>query len=269
MENPDLIYVADTGNHVIRRVSFASTGNIITTVAGNNVSGFSGDGGLATTARLNAPRGVLALGSGAGILIADTGNHVVRMVSPGGVITRVAGTGIAGYTGDGGDPLNAQLNNPYQLTMENPDLIYVADAGNHAIRRIVLSSSGNLITTVAGNGVMGSSGDGGTATSARLSYPRGVVHTGSGGDFYIADTGPGTEFSTTTTSAPPATNTAPQLAAAGGVGYESDGVDPDSGSWKFTYKVKYTDAEGDAPATGYPRVRVDRSGTPVRGSPFG
>jgi sugar lactone lactonase YvrE len=177
------IYISDDKNHVIRMVD---TTGIITTVAGTGtVSGFSGDGGQASNAKLNRPRGVSCDQSGR-IYISDSSNHVIRMIDTTGIITTVAGTGtVSGYSGDGGQASSAQLFTPTGVYVDQSDRIYIADTYNHAVRMV---DTTGIITTVAGNGtVSGFSGDGGQASSAKLYHPYGV-YVDQSGRIYIADT---------------------------------------------------------------------------------
>jgi trimeric autotransporter adhesin len=175
------LYIADRWNHRIRRVD-AATGTI-TTVAGTGVAGAAGDAGPATSAQLNFPIGV-AVDSYGTLYIGDSRNNRVRRVSPTGTITTVAGTGTAGFSGDGGAGTAAALNFPAGVAVSG-NLVYVADASNNRVRRIDMSNG--RITTVAGTGGAGFSGDGGHATSAALRFPLGV--TVSSGSIYIADSG--------------------------------------------------------------------------------
>ena len=172
--------LADALNNRIRKVSAAG---IITTVAGSGGQGFSGDGGPATRAQINNPRSVVALPDG-GFLIPDSGNHRVRRVSAGGVITTVAGTGVQGFSGDGGAATAASLSIPFAVAPTADGGFLVADIGNERIRKV---SAAGRITTVAGNGLSGFSGDGGPAVAARLHHPHGVVEIGNGA-FLISDT---------------------------------------------------------------------------------
>ena len=170
----DSIYVADSGNHVIRRIT--PMADTIMTVAGTGgVPGYSGDSGIATSAKLDSPSDVFVRNTGA-IYIADTGNHAIRVISGSGTITTVAGTGTAGFSGDGGKPTSAKLNSP-------SGTIYIADTGNNRIRRVV----GDAITTVAGSDTAGFSGDGGMAINAKLNAPS-DVYLDTTGTIYIADT---------------------------------------------------------------------------------
>ena len=175
------IYIADTGNHVIRKVA-AATG-IITTVAGDGSPGSIGDGGLATAARLNSPRGIQVAANG-DLYIGDRNNNKIRKVSAAtGVITTYAGTGTAGLVN--GAAGTARFDHPQGLHLTSAGDLYVADAGNHAIRIV---SAGGAVTTFAGTGTAGYTGNGGLATNARLSAPE-AVHLAPSGDVYIADTG--------------------------------------------------------------------------------
>jgi hypothetical protein len=171
--------IADTDNERVRRVSPAGT---ITTVAGTDPGGFSGDGGPATAALLFSPTGVAVTADG-GFLIADMDNDRVRRVSPAGTITTVAGNGTEGSSGDGGPAIAAQMGIPVAVAATADGGFLIADYLNHQVRRVSLAGT---ITTVAGNGTEGFSGDGGPATVAQLNGPRGVAATPDGG-FLIAD----------------------------------------------------------------------------------
>jgi sugar lactone lactonase YvrE len=179
------LYVADTGNHKIRRVDGAT--GIITTVAGDGVAGGSGDGGPATAARLDAPAAVLVDGLGA-VLVADTGNHRIRRIDgTTGIITTVAGDGVAGSSGDGGVATSARLRAPTGLARAPAGDVYIADTGNHRVRRVDAFSG--TITNVAGTGAAGGSGDGGPALAATLADPSGLAFEpdGGAGRLHIAD----------------------------------------------------------------------------------
>ena len=173
------LYIADTKNHRIRRVD--TTGNIITVVSTGS-SGFSGDGGPALLARLNVPKGIF-MDSWGNLYIADRGNHKIRRVDTSGNITTVAGTGSSGDSGDGGLATLAQLDEPRRIFVDSSDNLYIADTRNHRIRKVDASG---IITTVAGTGSSGFSGDGGLATLAQLDEPHGVF-VDSSGNIYIAD----------------------------------------------------------------------------------
>ena len=161
--------ITDHFNHVIRLVSSNGT---ITTVAGNGTAGFSGDGGPATQAQLNLPVSVSSAGDG-GFFIGDTLNHVVRRVAPDGTITTVAGTpGTAGFIGDGGPAVNAELDHPDGVAAKADGGFIIADANNNVVRRVLPDGT---IDTVVGNVTAGFAGDGGTAISAELDHPVAVA----------------------------------------------------------------------------------------------
>ena len=172
------LYISDVDNLRIRRVT---PEGIISTVAGNGLPGSSGDGGLAVNASLSNMLG-LALDNAGNLYIADSGNRRVRKVTSAGIISTIAGTGVQGFSGDGGPATSAQLNTPASIIFSAGNL-YIADSSNQRIRRI---SSDGTITTVAGNGVTGFSGDGGPATGASLAFPLGMAMD-SGGNLYFAD----------------------------------------------------------------------------------
>ena len=175
------LYVADSGNQRIRRIDAEG---VITTIAGTGVRGSSGDGGPATEAQFAAPGGLAVDGSG-NLYVADWGNHGIRRIDAGGVITTIAGTGVRGFSGDGGPATEAQFATPTDLAADGSGNLYVADSANHRIRRI---DAGGVITTIAGTGVRGFSGDGGPATEAQIAAPGGLALDGSG-NLYVADSG--------------------------------------------------------------------------------
>ena len=168
-------------NGVVRKVSAAG---VITRVAGTGIPGNSGDDGPATNAQLNEPAGVAATADG-GFLIADPGNNVVRKVSAAGMITRVAGTGIPGNSGDDGPATNARLKFPNGVAATADGGFLIADSGNSVVRKV---SAAGMITRVAGTGTRGNSGDDGPATDAQLNEPVGMAVTADGG-FLITDSG--------------------------------------------------------------------------------
>ena len=173
------LYVADTSNHKIRMVNSAG---IITTCAGTGSSGGGGDGGPATLAQFASPTG-LALDISGNVYIADSSNNKIRMVNSAGIITTFAGAGLPSGGGDYGPATNAYLSFPVGLSVDVNCNLYIADAGNNKIR---LVSSTGIITTFAGKGIAGSSGDLGAATFSLLNYPTGVALDNIG-NAYIVD----------------------------------------------------------------------------------
>ncbi len=175
------LYIADTANHRIRKVDAAG---IITTVAGDGTTRYGGDGGPAVEAQLWGPRSVAVDGLG-NLYIADSANNRIRRVDAAGTIATVAGTGESGYGGDGGPAVEAQLRAPNSVAVDGSGNLYIADWGNHRIRKV---DAAGIITTVAGDGTRGYGGDGGPAAQAQLWHPTSVAVDGSG-NLYIADWG--------------------------------------------------------------------------------
>ena len=173
------LYIADTWNHRIRKVSAEG---IITTVAGNGISDFGGDGGPATSAQLFSPETVAVDGAG-NLFIAESGNNRIRKVSPEGVITTMAGNGTSGFNGDGGPATSAQLAFPRTVVVDAAGNLFIAGSGSR-IRKV---NREGIITTAAGNGTSGFSGDGGPAASAQFSTATGMA-VDAAGNLLIADT---------------------------------------------------------------------------------
>ncbi len=181
------VYIADENNGAIREI-LASTGYIYTVAGAGTVcagaTDYVGDGCYATDATLRLPQGVAVDGSG-NIFIADYGNDLVREVSAStGAITAVAGDLSGGYSGDGGPATSAQLYNPHRVAVDSSGNVYISDTSNNVIRKV--SSSSGYISTLAGDGTAGFSGDGGAATSAELYLPMGVALDGSA-NLYVSD----------------------------------------------------------------------------------
>jgi uncharacterized protein (TIGR03437 family) len=175
------VLVSDMSNSRVRKIM--PSGNI-DAFAGTNVQGYAGNFSNALQAQFTTPTG-LCTGLGGVVYIVDTGNHMLRKVTVDGTISTVAGTGYPGYSGDGGSALNARLTQPRGCAVDSIGDIFIADMGNHAIR--VVTPDGN-INTIAGNGNPGFSGDGGLATQALLQNPFSVA-VDQQGNVYVADTG--------------------------------------------------------------------------------
>lgn len=179
------LFIADWHNLRIRKID---TNGIITTVAGTNTSGFAGDGGLAVNAKLSSAPAAVAVDGFGNLFIADSGNNRIRKVDTNGIITTIAGTNSAGFSGDGGAATNAKLNTPYGVAVDAYGDVFISDSLNNRIRMV--DAAGN-ISTVAGAGGSGYAGDGGLATNANLYQPRGVgldLY----GNLYIAGNGSST-----------------------------------------------------------------------------
>ncbi len=172
-------FIADRSLQRIRKVD---VNGVITTVAGNGSAGFSGDGGLASNARLNNPNSV-AVDNAGNLFIADQSNHRVRMVGTNGRISTFAGNGTASYSGDGAAATNATLNSPAGVAVDAIGNLFIADQSNQRIRKV---DTNGIITTVAGKGTATYSGDGGLATNASLNNPSGIAFDAFG-NLFIAD----------------------------------------------------------------------------------
>jgi gliding motility-associated-like protein len=175
------IYLAEFAGNVVRKIN---TSGIISTIAGEALSGSSGDGGPAVNARLGAPTGVDVDAAG-NVYIADMGNSRIRKINTAGIITTIAGTIGQGYSGDGGLAIHAKLKYPYGVFVDAIGNVFFGDTGNNAVRKIDHSG---IITTVAGTGVSGYTGDGGPATDAKLASP-GDLCIGIDGSLYFNTAG--------------------------------------------------------------------------------
>jgi sugar lactone lactonase YvrE len=196
MNLPSAVVMDSRGNTIIAdqanfRLRLVDPDGIIHTSCGTGVQGYAGDGHSGTQAELNSPVGQAAPPAGRiaidrhdRIFIADTGNHAIRMVDAGGIITTVAGTGEAGYSGDGGPATQAQLNTPSDVALSSNGILYIADTMNSAVRMVAPDGT---ISTLAGTGEGGFSGDGARADLAQLDRPYGV-EVAPNGHVYVADT---------------------------------------------------------------------------------
>jgi sugar lactone lactonase YvrE len=174
-----VVYIADSAHHRIRMVT---TDGVITTVAGTGQPGSTGDGGPATAARIQNPKSVVV--HDGSLYFSSLEDKVRRVDLTSGVITTVAGTDVAGYSGDGGPATSATLDSPQRIAVDSVGNLYVADTGNSVVRRI--DAGTGVITTVAGDGTPGSSGNGALATTAQIDHPRGLALDGDQ-VLYIAD----------------------------------------------------------------------------------
>jgi sugar lactone lactonase YvrE len=210
------LYIADEVNYCVRKVN---TSGIITTVAGNGTLGFNGDGGQATAAELGGPAGI-AIDAMGNIYIADNNNGRIRKVTTNGIIATIAGNGNGGYTGDGGQATNAELDEPYYILLDAIGNLYISDTWNNVVRKV---NTLGVITTIAGNGYKagtlsgGYSGDGGQATAAELSHPEGLV-VDAIGNIYISD------YSNQRIRMVNTSGIITTIAGSGAAGYNGDGI---------------------------------------------
>jgi sugar lactone lactonase YvrE len=223
LDNSGNIYISDTFNSVVRKIS---SSGIISTFAGTGTPGSTGDGAAATLATLDRPIG-LALDSTGRLYIADTNGSRIRMVATDGTISTVAGTGVVGSVGDGGPATSALLNRPQGIAFDAAGSLYIADSANHLIRKVTTDGT---ITTVAGNGTAGFSGDGGPATQASLWYPKGVL-VDAAGNLLIVDS-----FNSRIRVVAP-NGTITTLAGSGIIGDQGDGDDALKAQLRFPSSV--------------------------------
>ncbi|MFI8812664.1 MULTISPECIES: NHL domain-containing protein [unclassified Streptomyces] len=180
VDSTGTLYISDYNNHRIRKIT---TDGKISTVAGAG-AGYRGDNGPAASALLNSPREV-AVDSAGTVYITDAGNHRVRKITADGTISTVAGSGTAGFSGDGGQAVRAQLNYPLGVAVDSAGTLYISDYRNSRVRKVTTDGK---ISTVAGSGTEGFKGDGAAAVSAQLKNPYGLAVDGAD-DLYITDAG--------------------------------------------------------------------------------
>jgi trimeric autotransporter adhesin len=173
------LFIAD---QLSNRVRVVNSSGIISTFAGTGISGSAGDGGPAIAAQLCSPASI-AIDAHGNVFIGDVGCGRIRKVSPSGIITTVAGSGISGFSGDGGAATLAKLNNPHDICVDTFGNLYISDVANHRVRKVDPSGT---ISTFAGIGVLGSSGDGGPATAAQINGPFQLT-TDKYGNVYLVD----------------------------------------------------------------------------------
>ena len=207
------LYIADSGNMRVRKIpSVASVGPSITTVAGSGVYSYSGDGGQANKAQMNLPHGVAVAVDGS-VYVSDSANNVVRKAAVNGTISTIAGNGSAGFGGDAGNGPVAQLNAPEGVAVDKLGNVYIADSANNRVRKV---ASTGTITTFAGTGTAGSTGDGGAAASAQLNAPFGLA-LDAAGNLYV------TEFGGNRVRKVSVSGTISTVAGNGVAGYAGDG----------------------------------------------
>jgi uncharacterized protein (TIGR03437 family) len=228
LDNAGNLYIADHDNDVVRMVS---AGGIITTVAGNGVQAFGGDNGPAVNAELHHPNGV-AVDSAGNLYIADTVNERVRKVAN-GVITTIAGTGVETYNGDNVPAVNANLGGPVSIAFDSAGNLYIVEDDNNRIRKV----SSGIITTVAGTGTGGFSGDGGAATQASLCAPWGLTLDASGSIYF----GDQCNYRVRKIS----NGTITTVAGDGGVGFNGDGGHPATNLELLVPSAVAADSNGD------------------------
>jgi uncharacterized protein (TIGR03437 family) len=208
------LYIADVGNQRIRKVD---TSGRISTIAGNGGKGYGGDGGSALGATFyNSVR--VAADAAGNVFVADQSNHRVRKITPSGTISTIAGNGAGtpqtgGFSGDGGPAVSASLNNPTALVLDPAGNIYICDQFNHRIRKV---DTNGIITTIAGNGSAGFSGDNGPALNASLNYPGGITRDAAGNLYFDDDANYRTRRISTS-------GTITTIAGTGSQGFSGDG----------------------------------------------
>jgi hypothetical protein len=244
------LYIGDDGNHVIRKIN---TAGIITTIAGDGVMAYGGDGGPATMASLKDCTGMVTDKHG-NLYFADQGSHRIRKIDAAGIITTVAGNGIAGFSGEGGPATAAQLKYPFDVDIDTFGNLYIVDNGNSRIRKVDASG---MIMTVAGSTTGGYSGDGGPATLAKL-MPVGIT-VDKAGNLFIADN---------TNNRVRMVNTVgiiTTIAGTGAAGFSDDCNNPLLGQLKWVRKVAL-DSSGNiyiADAGNFRIRKISRNVTPL------
>ena len=214
------IYLADQNNNVVRKID---TNGVITTFAGTGAAGFTGDGGLATQAELNGPLGVCVAPSGS-IYVNDEGNGRVREISTSGIITTVAGNGSTVSSGDGGQATAAGFVIPIRCAVDSSGNLFIVDQGAFKVRKV---DGNGIITTYAGTGAQGFSGDGGPATQAVFNNPTWVTEDASN-NLYVSD-----QFNHRVRMIAPSTGTITTVAGNGNNAFAGDGGPATSASLSY------------------------------------
>lgn len=237
-DNAGNLYIASTDDNRIRKVAAGT--NVITSIAGTGIGGYSGDGAAATNANFYFATGLpgLTLDNKGNLYVGDYGNNRVRKINLStGIVTTIAGTGVGGYSGDGGQATSAKLSNPAGLAFDTiANKLFIVDNNNSCVRQVDMATG--IITTVAGNGNFDYSGDGGLATQAALNYPEGIAVDKSG-NLYIAD-----EFNYVIRKVDAATKKISTIAGTGTPGFTGDGGLATAATFKSISAV-YVDAAGN------------------------
>ena len=231
MDKTGNVLIADQGNGSIRQVSASG---IVTTIVGVGAGGYYGDGGQATAAELSAPELLWVDTSSGNLFIADQLNNRIRKVDNSGIITTVAGIGVSGYSGDGGQATDAELATPIAVSFDNSGNMYIADYSTHHIRKV---DNSGVITTIAGTGIGGYNGDGIQATAAELNNPS-SVRVDAAGNIYVSEIN-GQRIRKIDPSGIIST-----IAGTGAGGYNGDGISATSAQISDPFDV-FLDASGD------------------------
>ncbi|WP_158085246.1 T9SS type A sorting domain-containing protein [Niastella vici] len=227
------LFAADISNNRIRKITM-STG-LISTIAGTGTGGYNGDGILATAAQINIPS-ALAFDSNGDLYFTDRSNHRIRKITTStGIISTVAGTGTAGYNGDGILATAAQLNNPNEVSFDAAGNLYIADWLNNRVRKV--DKSTGVISTVAGTGTAGYNGDGIAASAAQINGPCGIIFDNAG-NTYIAEYG-GARVRRIDIG----TGKISTIAGTGSFGYNGDGIPATTAQLAGCAYIKFDAAE--------------------------
>ncbi|MCB4792387.1 MAG: carboxypeptidase regulatory-like domain-containing protein [Elusimicrobia bacterium] len=243
------VYISGCTGSINHRIRKINPSGIISNFAGTGTEDYSGDGGQATSAKLDTPRGVAVDATG-NVYIVDQLNNRIRKVNTSGIISTFAGSGTAGYSGDGGQAASAKLNYPFGVAADASGNVYIADTGNFVIRKV---NPSGIISTFAGNGTSGYSGDGGSASSAQLVQPVGIAADVSG-NVYIADQS-GNRIRKVNTSGKIST-----FAGNGTAGYSGDGGSADSAQLNNPQAVA-VDTLGNVYISDYGNYRIRKVNT--------
>lgn len=240
------LYAADISNHRIRKITM-STG-LISTIAGTGTAGYNGDGILATTAQINTPS-ALAFDRNGDLYFTDRSNHRVRKITTStGIISTVAGTGTAGYNGDGILATAAQLNGPNEVSFDASGNLYIADWFNNRVRKA--DNSTGIISTIAGTGTAGYNGDGIAATAAQINGPCGIIFDNAG-NIYIAEYG-GARVRKINIG----TGNISTIAGTGTAGYNGDGIAATTAKLNFPFYIFFDQAKCNMYIADYNNNRI-------------